>query len=452
MIRIFLLIFLLALSPNPLQAHVSPPPPNGKVAIKAGRMLDVRTGAVATNVFILIDKDRIVSVGTTAPADVGVIDLSDKFVMPGMVDCHAHILGNLKDFTPGSPLRTSSAQATIWGLCNLQVWLDHGFTALRDAGEPDQGYGQLALRDSIKEGLIIGPRMVSAGSFISVNGGHGDMDFLAPDQAMPRRPNIADTVDQVAVAVRRDIKYGADWIKLMVTGGVLDLQSDFNTQDLSDEQIAKAVEVAHRAGRHVMAHAEGTQGIKAAVRAGVDSIEHGTMLDDEGAALMAKKGTWLVPTLYTFQRGVEIGTQFGQDPISLAKGKEILSYQQPAFTRALKAHLKIAVGIDESPEYLPKELEAMVRAGMTPLQVLQSATLNGANLIGMDKDIGAIEPGKYADIIAVTDDPLRDISAMEKVDFVMKGGVVIKHEINPDADPMPGFATPQPFLKAVGSK
>ncbi|MEO6969849.1 MAG: amidohydrolase family protein, partial [Chthoniobacterales bacterium] len=246
--------------------------------------------------------------------------------------------------------------------------------------------------------------------------------------------------------------YGADWIKLMVTGGVLDLQSDFNTQDLSDEQIAKAVEVAHRAGRHVMAHAEGTQGIKAAVRAGVDSIEHGTMLDDEGAALMAKKGTWLVPTLYTFQRGVEIGTQFGQDPISLAKGKEILSYQQPAFTRALKAHLKIAVGIDESPEYLPKELEAMVRAGMTPLQVLQSATLNGANLIGMDKDIGAIEPRKYADIIAVTDDPLRDISAMEKVDFVMKGGVVIKHEINPDADPMPGVATPQPFLKAVGSK
>jgi imidazolonepropionase-like amidohydrolase len=337
-------------------------------------------------------------------------------------------------------------------LCNLQVWLDKGFTALRDAGEPDQGYGQLALRDSIKEGLIIGPRMVSAGSFISVNGGHGDMDFLAPDQAMPRRPNIADTVDQVAVAVRRDIKYGADWIKLMVTGGVLDLQSDFNVQDLSDEQIAKAVEVAHRAGRHVMAHAEGTQGIKAAVRAGVDSIEHGTMLDDEGAALMAKKGTWLVPTLYTFQRGVEIGTEFGQDPISLAKGKEILSHQQPAFTRALKAHLKIAVGIDESPEYLPKELEAMVRGGMTPLQVLQAATLNGANLIGMEKDIGALEVGKYADIIAVSADPLHDIRAMERVDFVMKGGVVIKHEVGADADENQGAPNTQPFRKAVGSK
>ena len=452
MIKTLLVISLLALGLNPLQAHVAPPPLHGKVAIKAGRMLDVRTGIVATNVFILVDRDRILSVGTTAPADVSVIDLSDKFVMPGMVDCHAHVLGNLKDFTPGVPLRTSSAKATIWGLCNLQVWLDHGFTALRDAGEPDQGYGQLALRDSIKEGLIIGPRMVSAGSFISVNGGHGDMDFFAPDQAMPRRPNIADTVDQVAVAVRRDIKYGADWIKLMATGGVLDLQSDFNVQELSDEQLAKAVEVAHRAGRHVMAHAEGTAGIKAAVRAGVDSIEHGTMLDDEGAALMAKKGTWLVPTLYTFQRGVEIGTQFGQDPISLAKGKEILSHQQPAFTRALKAHLKIAVGIDESPEFLPKELEAMVRGGMTPLQVLQAATLNGAELIGMDKDIGAIESGKYADIIAVTADPLRDISAMEQVAFVMKGGVVIKHQADPGADEMLGVPALQPFPKATGSK
>ena len=447
-----LLIFaLVALGSAQLPAQVTPPPLDGKIAIKAGRMLDVRTGSVATDVVILVEKDRIVSVGKIAPADATVIDLSGEFVMPGMVDCHAHVLGNLKNFTPGAALRTSSAQATLWGVHNLQVWLDHGFTALRDAGEPDQGYGQLALRDSIKENLIIGPRMVSAGSLISVNGGHGDMDFLAPDQALPRRPNIADTVDQVAVAVRRDIKYGADWIKLMATGGVLDLQSDFNVQDLSDAQMAKAVEVAHRAGRRVMAHAEGTEGIKAAVRAGVDSIEHGTMLDDEGAALMANKGTWLVPTLYTFQRGVEIGTGFGQDPISLAKGKEILSHQQPAFTRALKARLKIAVGIDESPEFLPKELEAMVRAGMTPLQVLQAATLNGAKLIGMSKDIGTIEAGKYADIIAVKADPLRDISAMEQVVFVMKGGVVLRRGVNPRPNEMRQIPVLQPVPSAAGS-
>ena len=452
MIRSLVVIFLFALGLNRLPAQVTPPPENGKVTIKAGRMLDVRTGTVATNVFIVVAQDRIESVGNTAPANVPVIDLSDNLVMPGMIDCHAHVLGNLKDFTPGVALRTSSAKAALWGVHNLQVWLEHGFTALRDAGEPDQGYGQLALRDSIKQGLITGPRMVSAGSFISVNGGHGDMDFLAPDQAMPRRPNIADTVDQVAVAVRRDIKYGADWIKLMATGGVLDLQSDFNVQELSDEQMAKAVELAHRAGRRVMAHAEGTEGIKAAVLAGVDSIEHGTMLDDEGAALMAKKGTWLVPTLYTFQRGVEIGKEFGQDPISLAKGKEILSHQQPAFSRALKAHLKIAVGIDESPEFLPRELAAMVRGGMTPLQVLQAATMNGAELIGMAKEIGTIEAGKYADIIAVKGDPLRDISAMEQVAFVMKGGAVIKRGASPRPNEILEVPALQLVPAATGSK
>src|SRR3989440_3240144 len=333
--------------------QAQPTTPPARVAIKAGRLVNVRNGEVTSNVFVLIEGEHIVSVSRTAPADVPIIDLSNQTVLPGLIDCHAHVLGNLKDFSPASSLRMSSPQAALWGERNLQVWLAHGFTALRDACEGDQFYGQLALRDSIKSGLIKGPRMVSAGQCLSVTGGHGDADFLAPDQALPVRPNIADTVDGISSAVRRDIKYGADWIKLMATGGVLDLTSDFNVQELSEEQMARAVEVAHRARKHVMAHAEGADGIKAAVRAGVDSIEHGTMLDEEGAALMEKKGTWLVPTLYTFQRGVEIGTEFGQDPISLAKGKAILSYQQPAFRRALKAHLKIAVGIDESPEFLP---------------------------------------------------------------------------------------------------
>ncbi|HYX43225.1 MAG TPA: amidohydrolase family protein, partial [Pyrinomonadaceae bacterium] len=206
--------------------------------------------------------------------------------------------------------------------------------------------------------------------------------------------------------------------------------SDFNVQELSEEQMARAVEVAHRARKHVMAHAEGTDGIKAAVRAGVDSIEHGTMLDEEGAALMEKKGTWLVPTLYTFQRGVEIGTNFGQDPISLAKGQEILKFQQPAFTLALKHHLKIAFGLDDDPDFLPKEFAAMVRGGMTPLAALQAATVNGATLLGLSDQIGTIEPGKFADIVAVNGDPLRDINAMEQVVFVMKGGQVLKDDLH----------------------
>ena len=424
-----------AQTPSPTAtATVTPSPTPEPVAIKAGRLLDVKTGKIANNVFISIENHRIKSVGSEAPAGVRVIDLSNSFVMPGMVDCHAHVLGNLKDLSPASYLRMSSPRKALWGARNLRVWLEKGFTTLRDAGEDDMAYGQLALRDAINEGMIVGPRMQSAGSFVSVTGGHGDADFLAPDQALPHRPNLADTVDELETAVRRDIKYGADWIKLMGTGGVMDLTSDFNVQELSEEQMAKSVEIAHRARKRVMAHAEGTEGIKAAVRAGVDSIEHGTMLDDEGAALMAKKGTWLVPTLYTFQHGVEMGTSQGTDPISVAKGKEILSHQQPAFTRALKAHLKIAVGLDDSPEHLPKEVEALVRGGMTPLQALQAATISGAELLNWSDRIGTIEAGKFADIIAIDGDPIKDINAIEKVIFVMKDGVIFKNDSAPKAE------------------
>ena len=400
--------------------------PPVRIAVKAGKLLNIRTGEYSANVYILVVDDRIVSIGSQQPDNAKVIDLSGYTVMPGLIDCHNHILGNPKDLSPTGGLRMSSPQAALWGAKNLQVWLNSGFTGLRDAGESDPAYGQLALRDSINLGLIKGPRMVSAGSFISVTGGHGDADFFSPDQAMPRRPNIADTVDEVAIAARRDIKYGADWIKLMATGGVLDLISDFNVQELSEAQMAKAVEVAHRAGKKVMAHAEGTEGIKAAVRAGVDSIEHGTMLDEEGAKLMASKGTWLVPTLYTFQRGVEMGTNFGQDPVSLKKGQEILKYQEPAFGLAIKYHIKIAFGLDDDPDYLAKEFGALVRGGLKPIEAIQAATINAAQLLGWANDAGAIEPGKYADIIAVSGDPTKDITMMEKVVFVMKGGEVFK--------------------------
>jgi imidazolonepropionase-like amidohydrolase len=434
-----LVVVLSLLSFGPLvfpQARAqTPSPAPAPVALKAGRLLDVRTGKVTSDVYVTVENHRIKSIGATPPQGIQIIDLSRFFVMPGMVDCHAHILGNLADLSPGSGFRMSSAKKTLWGMRNLKVWLSKGFTALRDAGEDDLGYGQLALRDAINAGWIDGPRMQSSGNFVSLTGGHGDAeDFFAPDQAIPARPNTADTVDQVAIAVRRDIKYGADWIKLMGTGGVLDLTSDFNVQELSEEQMAKAVEIAHRAGKRVMVHAEGTEGIKAAVRAGVDSIEHGTMLDDEGAALMAKKGTWLVPTLYTFQHGVELGMSHGQDAISLAKGKEILAHQQPAFARALKAHLKIAVGIDDEPQYLPKEVEALVRGGMTPLEALQAATIRGAELLNWSDRIGTIEVGKFADIIAIDGDPTQDINAIEKVVFVMKDGDVFKNDLASKSD------------------
>ena len=394
------------------------------VAVRAGRLIDVRSGKVSANTYIVVAKDRILRISDSAPSGVKVIDLSKYTVVPGLIDSHAHVLGNPKDQSSTGGLRMSSAQKAIWGARNLQVWLDHGFTALRDACEGDPAYGQLALRDSIAAGLIRGPRMVSAGGCVSLTGGHGDDDVLAPDAGLVKHPNIADSVDDISRVVRRDIKYGADWIKLMATGGVMDPISDYRVQELSEEQMAKAVEVAHRAGKKVMAHAEGAEGIKAAVRAGVDSIEHGTVMDEEGARLMEQHGTWLVPTLYCFQHDMETGTSQGRDPVSFAKGVAILKEQQPAFARAIAHHIKIAYGVDDDPDVVSKEFGALVRGGLSALDALRAATINGAELTGRDKDIGSIDPGKFADMVAVEGDPLANITVMEKVVFVMKGGEV----------------------------
>ncbi len=400
--------------------------------IRAAHLIDVRDGRVLDNQAVVVEGDLIRQVGAAASIppelsrDVKVIDLGNATLLPGLIDCHDHILGNPKDDSPTSDLRMSSPMGAIWGIHNLQIWMAHGFTTIRDAGQSDLAYGQLALRDGINQGLIQGPRIFSAGNFISLTGGHGDADSLAPDQALPRRPNLADNVDEIGVAVRRDIKYGADWIKLMATGGVMDTASDFNVQELSEEQMAKAVEIAHRAHKKVMAHAEGTEGIKAAVRAGVDTIEHGTMLDEEGAALMEQKGTWLVPTLYTFQHGVEVGASHGASPEMVEKGKQILAYQQTGFSLALKHHLKIAYGVDDDPDFSSKEFGALVRGGLTPLGAIQAATVRGAELLGMSDRIGTLEPGKFADIVAVSSDPLANIQSMETVVFVMKGGTIFK--------------------------
>ena len=394
-------------------------------AIHSRHVLDVRTANVS-DAWIVVRGERIESIAKSAPAGAKVIDLGDATLLPGLIDCHVHLVTDWTDFTATSYLRQSSPQKELFGLLNSWAYLDRGFTTLRDAGEGDPAYGQVALRDAFNKGMFRGPRLFVAGIPLSVTGGHADLNPLAPDVPLPPYSNIADTVGEAQKAVRHDVRNGVDWIKLMATGGVTDPLSDFNTQELSDEQMKAAVEWGHRAHKKVMAHAEGTEGIKAAVRAGVDSIEHGTVLDEEGAKLMAERGTWLVPTLETFQRGVEIGLQQGQDQITLDKGKAILKYQQAAFDWALKYHLKIAFGLDDEPKYVAREFDALVKAGLTPLQSLQAATINAATLLDQSANIGSLEAGHYADIVAVDGDPLKNISAMSHVVFVMKGGDVVR--------------------------
>jgi imidazolonepropionase-like amidohydrolase len=428
----------LAVSVLPAFCQESKAEPKPTQAVLAGKLIDVRTGDVRSHAYVVIAGDRVVSIAYKAPAGLPIEDLSAYTVLPGLIDAHGHILSNPTTQSAGAGLRTSAPQATLWGVYNLRLWLDHGFTAVRDACEGPSDYPQFALRESVNRGMIQGPRISAAGSCVSVTGGHGDGLPLSPDLHMPEKANVADTVDDIARVVRRDIKYGADWIKLMATGGVMDPISDYHVQELSEAQMEKAVEVAHRAGKKVMAHAEGTVGIKAAVRAGVDSIEHGTMLDEEGAKLMEEHGTWLVPTLYCFQHDMETGLSKGRDPDSFAKGQEILAAQGPAFKLALDHHLKIAYGVDDDDvdESVSREFGALVAGGMSPLGAIQAATINGATLLGKDKLFGSIEPGHYADIIAVTGDPLKDITVMYHVDFVMKGGEIIKDPAHPDRNPV----------------
>ncbi|HEX6505069.1 MAG TPA: amidohydrolase family protein [Terriglobales bacterium] len=403
----------------------------GEVLIKAGHLFDSHSGRLLANQGVLIEGNRIKEVGEFSTVQghasgARVVDLSSATVLPGLIDAHNHVLGNPKNLSPIADLRMTSAQAALWGTRNLKIFLDHGFTALREACESDPYFGQIALRDSVNQGLVTGPRMVVAGSCISLTGGHGDADQLAADQSLPPRPNIADTVDDVARVVRRDIKYGADWIKLMGTGGVMDTLSDFRVQELSQEQMAKAVEVAHRANKKVMVHAHGTEGIKAAVRAGVDSIEHGSLLDDEGAQLMVQKGTWLVPTIDVELRTLEMGAQFGVEPVMMAKEAQVVKLKRAGFEKALQHHVKIAFGVDDDPDYLDREFEAMVAWGMKPNEALQAATVNASQLLGLSDQIGSLEPGKFADVVAVSGDPTVDIKVMNSVVFVMKGGEVIK--------------------------
>jgi imidazolonepropionase-like amidohydrolase len=424
-----------------LPAGAAPP---ARLAVRAAHLVDVRSGRRIADPLVIVRGRSIEEVrsGGAPPPDAELIDLGDVTLLPGLVDLHAHPLGNTEDWTLTQGLVLSSAEKAMWGVHNLREWLERGFTTIRVAGGDDPYYAQMALRMGVERGFFPGPRLRAAGSFVSLTGGHGDGNMLAPDQPLPREINIADTPEEVARAVRRDLKYGADWIKLMATGGIHDMGTDYNTPELSVEQMQIAVRLAHDAGKKVLAHAEGAAGIRNAARAGVDSIEHGTVMDAEGARLMKERNIMLVPTLFVFQQLVREGTSTGMPETGFRKAQKIVEAQGPAFRRALAAGVKIGFGLDHDPKYLHQEFLALVRGGLPPIGALRAATIHAAELLGMAGEIGAVEAGKIADLVAVDGDPLQDIAVMERVRFVMKDGRVIRRPLAPPSPPPEAVAGP----------
>jgi imidazolonepropionase-like amidohydrolase len=404
-------------------------------AIRPGRVLDVATGALLTDRAVVVEDDRIVGLVAAheVPTDVAVRELPDLTVLPGLVDCHAHLVGEEDNGHGYTELLTrTGAQEAMTGVRNARDTLGAGFTSVRDVGTY-RAFVDVALRDAIDAGWTPGPRMMVAGAYVSCRGGGGDISGLAPDaeEHVPAefRVGIVDTVDDVRRAVRRILYGGADLIKLIATGAVMSDNGNPGVPELTEDQIRAAVEEATLHGAHVAAHAHGAEGIKRAVRGGVHSIEHGSLMDDEGVALMAEHGTWLVADIYGGDYIAEIGRRDGWKADVLRKNDETTLTQREAFEKCVAAGVRIAYGTDSGiyPHGLnARQLAYHVRHGQTPLEAIRSATLHAATLMGWEDRIGRLEPGLYADLVAVAGDPLDDVRLLEDVRFVMKGGDVVR--------------------------
>jgi len=399
------------------------------VAVKAGRLLDVKSGAYRLDQVILIEGDRIKAVGDAAqmkiPSGAKVVDLSNRTVLPGLIDCHTHL--TFSPFTGAyRALSISVPREALLGARNARVTLEAGFTTVRNVGA--SGFADVALRDAINSGDVPGPRMLVSGPPLSITGGHADENLLAPEFHYSA-DGVADGVPAVIAKVREDIKYGADVIKFMATGGVLSQGDNPALAQYSPEEMRAIVDTAHGLGRKVAAHAHGALGIHDAVAAGVDSIEHGSFINQEDIQLMKQHGTYLVPTLYLMDWFMDNYQKMGLTENMLEKARVVMPAARENIARAIQEGVKIAFGTDAAvyPHGLnAHEFPVMVKLGMTPLAAIQASTVSAADLIGWSDRVGAIEPGKFADLIAVQGDPLEDVSVLEHVDFVMKGGDVVK--------------------------
>jgi imidazolonepropionase-like amidohydrolase len=400
------------------------------VVIRAGHVLDVKTGKLLADQTIVIEDGKIVSVVASSeakpPANATVIDLSNATVLPGLIDAHTHLT---MDPTFGyERLGLSVPRETLIGAKNARVTLQAGFTTVRNVGAA--GYSDVALRDAINAGDVAGPRMLVSGPPLTITGGHADNNLL-PFEYHATSDGVADGVDGVRHMVRQNIKYGADLIKFMASGGVLSKGDNPEASQYTLEEMKAIVAEAHRLGRKVAAHAHGAQAILWASEAGVDSIEHGSYIDDAAIAEMKKNGTYLVPTLYLGDWFLE-NTEIIHLPDFLqAKAKAVIPAARKNVAHAFASGVKVAFGTDAAvyPHGLnAHEFAVMVKLGLTPLQAIQAATVNAADLLGWSGKAGSLDAGAWGDVVAVDGDPLKDVTTLERVKFVMKGGEVVKNE------------------------
>ena len=411
-------------------AQAQTPQPASSIVVKAAKILDVRQGSYLNNAAIWIEGERIKEVGAAgdivghAPMNTRVIDLGERTVLPGLIDCHTHLMSRM----PGGPdsytltLATKSqAFRALEGAYNARLTLGAGFTTVRDVENEGSGYADVALRDAIDQGLAEGPRMQVATRAIAAVGQYNPFGFSPDLRDFPTGAQMVSGVEESRRAVREQIGYGADLIKVY---------ADWEHPTLTVEEIRVVVEEAHKQGRKVAAHAGTREGIRNAVTAGVDSIEHGHEADRQSLELMKKQGTFLVPTIGGIDLHFENPANAPKTPQQQERRKAFLQAIQQSMHDAIELNVKIALGFDaSSPERQGKnafELVAMTRRGMAPLAAIRAATVNAAELLGWQDRVGAIEPGKYADLIAVEGDPLTNVALLQNVSFVMKGGTVLK--------------------------
>jgi imidazolonepropionase-like amidohydrolase len=399
-----------------------------RVAIKAGRLIDTKTGAVINNAFILIEDDKIIAAGpnVTIPAEVEVIDLKDKTVLPGLIDCHTHITSQPGNYYEDI-FRRSAIDVAVSAHIYARRTLEAGFTTVRDVGASE--FIDVALRNAINRGDVAGPRMQVATLTVGATGGHGDTNGFSPYLKFSGFSGLADGVDEIRKLVRFEVKYGADLIKILATAGVLSEEESVGAPQFSQEEMNAIVEEARMWGKRVAAHAHGAEGIKRAVRAGVTSIEHGSLIDDEGIKLMKERGTYLVADIYNDDYILAEFAKLGYPEKIIEKERVVGRTQRENFQKAVKAGVKIAYGTDAGvyPHgWNAKQFAHMVKWGLTPIQAIQAATISAADLLGWNDKVGVIAPGAFADIIAVDGDPLKDVTELERVKFVMKGGEVYK--------------------------